>query len=107
MANQNQDYRENQGEDRNRLNPNQQQRNKNMDDEDQDLNDDTSLATDGPVGKNEGDGGADLYETDVIPGSEDDLDDLELDPDDELNTNVEQEDLDALDALDQDDDEQL
>ncbi|MEJ5963198.1 hypothetical protein [Pedobacter immunditicola] len=100
MGNQNQNYGENQGEDRNRLNPNQQQR-------DQNLDDDASLITDGPVGENEGDGGADLYETDVIPGSEDVLDDLELDPDDDLNTNVEQEDLDALEGMDQDDDDRL
>ncbi len=107
MGNQNQNYGENQGEETNKLNPNQQQRDSNMDDEDPKLNDDTSLATDGPVSKNEGDGGADLYETDLIPGSEDEIDDLELNPDDDLNTNVEQEDLDALEGMDQDEDNRL
>lgn len=89
MGIKNQNYGENQGEDTNKLNPNQQARNQNTDDDD--LNDDV----------------AGLYETDVIPGSEDFIDDLDLDPDDDLNTNVEQEDLDALEGLDQDDDDSL
>jgi len=89
MGNQNQNYGENEGEDRNRLNPNQQQQNQPTDDDD--LND----------------GGADLYETDVIPGSEDVIDDLELDPDDDPNTNVDKDDLDALEGMDRDDDDRL
>lgn len=100
MENQNENNGENQGQDINRLNPNQQQ-------QPQDIDDDTSLATDGPVSQNEGDGGADLNEIDVIPGSEDAIDDLGLNPDDDLNTDVEQEDLDALEGMDKDDDETM
>ena len=101
MENQNENNGENQGQDINRLNPNQQQQ------QPQDIDDDTSLATDGPVSQNEGDGGADLNEIDVIPGSEDAIDDLGLNPDDDLNTDVEQEDLDALEGMDKDDDETM
>ncbi len=83
-------------EDINKLNANQQEQNDHTEDND-------SLASDGPVSNSEGDGGADLYETDVIPGSDEVIDDLGLDPDDDLNTNVEQEDLDALEGMDRDD----
>jgi hypothetical protein len=67
--------------------------------------DEESLASDGPVSKNEGDGGADLNDTDAIPGSADETDDFELDLNDDENTNVDQDDIDALDGMDYDDED--
>jgi hypothetical protein len=101
MENQNLNYGNNEGEDINKLNPNQQQR-QSLDNEE-----DTSLASDGPVSESEGDGDADLYETDVIPGSEDEFDDLDLNPDDDPESDVGLDDLEALDGLDEDDDETM
>ena len=69
--------------------------------------DNTSLAMDGPISQNEGDGGADLNDTDVEPGSEEAIDDLDLQPNDDLNTDVEPEDLQALEGLDKDENNRL
>ncbi|WP_432708945.1 hypothetical protein [Pedobacter sp.] len=66
--------------------------------------DSASLATDGPVSQNEGDGGADLNETGVSNDLADDDEDFEITPDDDNATNVNEEDLDALDGDEEEED---
>ena len=66
--------------------------------------DPTSLATDGPVSQNEGDGGVDLNDTGTANDLADDEEDFEITPDDDEATNVDEEDLDTLDGDEIDDD---
>lgn len=83
-----------------------QQENLNQNDElgQEETVDPTSLATDGPVSQNEGDGGADLNETGISNDLADDDEDFEITPDDDEATNVDEEDLDALEGDEVDDD---
>ena len=66
--------------------------------------DPTSLATDGPVSQNEGDGGVDLNDTGTANDLADDDDEFEITPDDDEATNVDEEDLNTLngDEIDED-----
>ncbi|MBG6234263.1 hypothetical protein IWX76_000818 [Pedobacter sp. CAN_A7] len=65
-----------------------------------------SLATDGPVSQNEGDGGDDLNETETANELADD-EEFEITPNDDEATNVDEEDLDMLNGEEIDDDETL
>ena len=125
----NQNYAQNQGQDINQSNQNRGQNAEEKDIEQFDeVNstdpnaDNASLASDGPVSKAEGDGGPDLDETGDAThrteqnnytgyNSADDTgnnnEDLELNPDDDPDTNLDEADLEALNGIDIDDEETM
>jgi len=75
--------------------------------EEESIDEESPSVAEGPFKVVEGDNLAELYGTDVIPGSEEEVNDLELNPSDDPNTNVSQEDIDTLEGMDQDDDFEL